>query len=212
MTSVLDNLLNNFNRKCDTCLNLFYDTLRLASRKDIEDFKIEMKDMIIGGLFLNATSYWEKLLEDSFIAYMMGERSDNGKSVETYVSPKDNNHAYSIIKNITTYPDWTDKNKIMINANNYFKDGGPYSVLETLDQLNAIKKIRNAIAHTSQKARQDFENIVRSRIGHLPTDITPSVFLAKQINEKRTAPTFFEYYINYLKDSARMIVEFNPDR
>ena len=32
--------------------------------------------------------------------------------------------------------------------------------------INAVKKIRNAIAHTSRKAREDFENLVRGKVGH----------------------------------------------
>ena len=128
--------------------------------------------MIIENIILTVYSSWEKFLEDTFISYMQGNISENGTAITVYVSPTSDDHAYNLIKNVTTYPDWTDVNKIMITAGNFFENGGPFQLLLTLKgDINAVKKIRNAIAHTSRKAREDFENLVRGKVGHLPNDM-----------------------------------------
>lgn len=83
-----------------------------------------MKYMIIENIILNVCSSWEKFLENIFIAYMQGKQSENGIAIRAYVSPTSDEHAYNLIKNVTTYPDWTDIAKIMINAENFLRMAG----------------------------------------------------------------------------------------
>lgn len=213
MSNILDNHLTNFRAMCDRALQLYFDTVSLFNENQINGFTADMKYMIIENIILNVCSSWEKFLEDIFIAYMQGNQSENGIAIRVYVSPTSDEHAYNLIKNVTTYPDWTDIAKIMVNAENFFENGGPFKLLHTLKgDLNAIKKIRNAIAHTSKKAREDFENLVRGNVGHLPNDITPAKFVSEyKKGSKRTDPTFFEHYINFLKDSASMLVEYQAN-
>lgn len=213
MPNILDDHLTNFKTKCDWALQVYFDAVSLFNENQVNGFTADMKYMIIENIILNVCSSWEKFLEDIFIAYMRGNQSDNGSGITVYVSPTSDEHAYNLIKNVTTYPDWTDVNKIMINAENFFENGGPFKLLHTLKgDINAVKKIRNAIAHTSKKAREDFENLVRGKVGHLPNDITPAKFVSEyKTGPRRTDPTFFEYYINFLKDSAAMLVEYQAD-
>lgn len=213
MPNILDDHLNDFRTKCDWALQVYFDAVSLFNENKVNGFTADMKYMIIENIILNICSSWEKFLEDVFIAYMQGNQSENGSSVTAYVAPVNDEHAYNLIKNVTTYPDWTDLNKIKINAENFFENGGPFKLLDTLrGDINAIKKIRNAIAHTSKRAREDFENLVRGKIGHLPMDITPAKFVSEyKTGNRRADPTYFEYYINFLKDSASMLVEFQID-
>lgn len=213
MSNILDNYLNDFISKCDWALEVYFDALSLYNENKAEGFTVDMKNMIIENLILNIYSSWEKFLENIFIAYMQGNISDKGVPITRYVSPINDEHAYNIIKNITLYPDWTDIDKILINAQNFFENGGSFKLLKTLKgELYSIKKIRNAIAHTSKKAKQDFENLVRGKVGHLPTDISPVKFVSEyKKGENKDSPTYFEYYINFLKDSATMLVEFQND-
>lgn len=196
MPNILDDHLTNFRSKCDWALQVYFDTVSLFNENQVNGFTADMKYMIIENIILTVYSSWEKFLEDTFI-----------------VSPTSDDHAYNLIKNVTTYPDWTDVNKIMINAGNFFENGGPFQLLLTLKgDINAVKKIRNAIAHTSRKAREDFENLVRGKVGHLPNDITPAKFVSEyKTGNRRADPTFFEYYVNFLKDSAAMLVEYQAD-
>ncbi|MBR3786604.1 MAG: hypothetical protein IKJ77_09375 [Firmicutes bacterium] len=213
MPNILDDHLINFKTKCDWALQVYFDSVSLFNENQVNGFTADMKYMIIENIILKVCSCWEKFLEDIFIAYMRGNQSDNGCSVTVYVFPTSDEHAYNLIKNVTTYPDWTDINKIMTNAENFFENGGPFKLLHTLrGDINAIKKIRNAIAHTSKKAREDFENLVRGKVGHLPNDITPAKFVCEYKAGTRGAdPTFFEYYVNFLKDSASMLVEYQVE-
>ena len=103
--------------------------------------------------------------------------------------------------------------KIIINANNFFENGGPFSVLNTMKtELNALKKIRNCIAHSSIKAFQDFKDLVRGNIGYLPIDIsTASYVLDYYPKNVKPKCTYYEYYINYLKDASILLIEYkNP--
>ena len=213
MPNILDDHLTNFRSKCDWALQVYFDTVSLFNENQVNGFTADMNYMIIENIILTVYSSWEKFLEDTFISYMQGNISENGTAITVYVSPTSDDHAYNLIKNVTTYPDWTDVNKIMINAGNFFENGGPFQLLLTLKgDINAVKKIRNAIAHTSRKAREDFENLVRGKVGHLPNDITPAKFVSEyKTGNRRADPTFFEYYVNFLKDSAAMLVEYQAD-
>ena len=65
------------------------------------------------------------------------------------------------------------------------------------------------IAHSSLKARKDFENLVRYEIGHLPIDISAAIFLVDYEKETQSQRiTYYEYYLEYLKDSATMLIEY----
>lgn len=213
MPNILDTHLANFKAKCDWALQVYFDSVALYNQNQVNGFTADMKYMIIENLILNVWCSWEKFLEDIFVAYMRGNQSDNGSAITVYASPINDEHAYNLIKNITTYPDWTDISKIMINADNFFENGGPFKLLHTLKgNINAVKKIRNAIAHTSKRAREDFENLVRGKVGHLPSNITPAKFVSDyKTGNRRVDPTFFEYYVNFLKDSASLLVEYQPN-
>lgn len=213
MPNILDTHLTSFTAKCDWASQVYFDAVSLYNENKLDGFSADMKNMIIENIIMTVSSAWERFLEDIFVAYMQGNKSDNGCAVVTYVTPNDDEHAYNLIKNVTVFPDWTDIRKILTNAENFFENGGPFSILRTLNaDLNAVKKIRNAIAHASKKARTDFENLVRTKVGHLPNDITPAKFLSEyKIGNRRTDPTYFEYYIDFLKNSATMLVEYHPD-
>ena len=213
MPNVLDNHLDEFKAKCDWALRVYFDAVSLYNENKVDGFSADMKEMIIENVILNVWSSWERFLEEIFIAYMQGSKSDNGDAVVTYATPVDDEHAYRLIKNLLNYPDWTEVDKILINAENFFEDGGSFKLLKTLKgDINAFKTIRNAIAHTSKKARKDFENLVRGKVGHLPENITPAIFVSEhRAGKRKTDPTYFQYYVEFLRDSAIMLVEYKTD-
>lgn len=210
MATQLDILLSDFETECNINLNAFYTSLRLYNEHP-DMFPENMRNMVVEYAILKLCGKWEKFLEDIFIEYMLGGRSRNGVVVNRYVSPIDANHAYRIIQNVNLYPDWSDVEKILINAENFFENGGAFEVLKTVkNEITSLKKVRNCIAHTSFRARKDFENLVQGRVGYLPDGITPAQFLIEfKISRQRNAPTYCEHYITYLKDTAKMLVEYN---
>jgi len=213
MSTILDDKLKDFKLTCNSILEQYFASLILYNENEVSGFSSDMKNQIVESLFLKASGYWEGFIEDIFISYMMNNKSEAGDSIVVYVHPRDRTHAYNMVKGVLNYPDWTDISKILIYAGIFFEKSGPFSLLNTLkSELNQIKTIRNAVAHSSKKAKQDFEKLVRGLIGHLPDDITPSIFLSEyKRGKKKTSPTYFEHYISFLMDSASMLVEFKAE-
>lgn len=209
--NVLDSSLTNFCRACDTGLNAISQAIQLTTSEP-EKFTEELRDMVVGYAILNIFSLWEKFIEDIFIAYMLGNSSSTGNPCERYVSPVDEEHAYRMVKGINQFPEWSNINSIQTCANNFFENGKPFSkLLQMQETLNALRRIRNALAHASKDAKLKFEKLVQGKIGRLPDGITPAEFLIEyKLERTRNSPYYYEYYINFLKETARYLVE-NPN-
>lgn len=209
--NVLDSYLIAFCRSCDVSLNAINKSIQLTASEP-EKFTDELRDMVVSYAILNIFSLWEKFIEDIFIAYMLGKSSSTGNPCERYVSPIDEAHAYQMIKGVNQYPEWSNIDTIRIYANNFFKDGKPFARLSEMQEaLKGLKKIRNALAHSSKDAKRKFEDLVQGKIGCLPDDITPVKFLIEHKNGRnRNSPYYYEYYIDFLKETARYLVE-NPN-
>ena len=208
----LDELLQEFEVECDKNLNVYFSTLQLYNEHS-DIFSETMRDMMVEYVVLKMFSKWEKFLEDIFIEYMLGGCSQFGNSVNRYVNPINKEHAYRIIQNVNLYPDWSDTEKILINARNFFENGGPFEILNTMkSEITSLKKIRNAIAHTSVRSKKDFEKLVQGKIGYLPEGISPAKLLIEfRIGKQKNAPTYCEHYVLYLKDTAKVLVEYQCD-
>ncbi|MBC8535829.1 hypothetical protein [Feifania hominis] len=183
----LDTLLEEFQGMCDVCLKCFYSAVDLhENHPEIRPlFDDAMRDMVVEQAFARVLNEWQNFLEQSFLLLMLGVPLRGGTPVKTYVSPLDIEHAQRLVRNTNPYPDWGDLDKVLTCAENFFESGGPFAVLKTMrSQLNAVKKVRNRVAHNSAKARKDFENLVRG---------------------VKPRQTFFEYYTVYLKDVAELL-------
>lgn len=208
----LDVFLEEFQEECDNALNLYHTALALYNTQP-EVFSEGMKNMLTESVILQLFGRWERFLESIFIEYMCGAKSVNGSAAVRYVFPISPEHAYQLVQNVNAYPDWADLEKVLKNANNFFENGGPFGVLNTMKaEINAIRKVRNAIAHTSKSATEKFEDHVRGKVGYLPEGITPAKFLSEHKTGKRKKdPTFCEHYIEYLKNTAEILVEYNNE-
>ena len=206
----LDALLLQFETECDNNLNVYFLSLQLYNEHS-EIFSETMRNMMVEYVVLKLFGKWEKFLEVIFIEYMLGGYSQCGDLVNRYVNPLDRDHAYRIIQNVNLYPDWSDVEKILTNARNFFENGGPSEILKTIkSEITSLKKIRNAIAHTSTRAQKDFENLVRGKIGYLPEGISPAKFLIEfKTGRQRNDPTYCEFYISYLKNTAKLLVQYH---
>ena len=206
----LDKILVEFDKECDKALDVVYSSLQLYNEQP-DKFSEGMRNMLVEYTVLMIFGKWENFLEDTFIEYMIGGRSCNGQIISRYVMPIDKEHAYKMIKNVNSYPNWSDIENVLTHAQNFFEDGGAYEFLRTAKaELTSLKKVRNAIAHTSIRAKKDFDNLIQGKIGYLPDDISPAIFLIEhKVNSRRGSPTYCEHYITYLKNSAKMVVEYN---
>ena len=133
----LDTLLEEFEIECDSNLNLYATSLQLyIEHSDL--FSEIMRNMIVEYAILKLFGKWEKFLEDIFIEYMLGGCRE---------------HAYKMIRNVNLYPDWSDVEKVLTNARNFFENGGSFEILKTVKaELTSFKKVRNSIAHIDRKS------------------------------------------------------------
>ena len=210
--SYLDELLVEFHNECDESIKLYVSSVKL--HYDVEDFDDRMFEMLIEHSVLKLFAKWEYFLEKVFIAYMLGEKSAQGDAVGRFVFPNDENHAYRIVKSVNRYPEWSNVDDVLTNAENFFENSGAFAILRTMkSSLTELKKVRNGIAHISKSAKKDFDNLVLGKLGKVPTGITPAKFLVNyKIGKKRNDPTFFEFYVEYLKNVASLLIEFNAEQ
>jgi hypothetical protein len=76
--------------------------------------------------FLKFFLAWEWFIENTFILYILGHRTDIRYMPKAYVRPKDQYHAYQFIKEGREYADWTSPDIVIRKANLFFEDGEPY--------------------------------------------------------------------------------------
>lgn len=105
--TILDDLLIGFQGKCDEDLEVYFSTLRLYNTDPVA-FSKQMRDMLIEQIILKLFSEWERFLENTFIYYMLGEKSSKGVAPVRYAMPLGFDHAYRLIQNVNQYPDWSD--------------------------------------------------------------------------------------------------------
>jgi len=72
--------------------------------------------------------------------------------------------------------------------------------------LDEARKIRNAIAHTSVNARQQFEILVRQKLGTLSPNLSVGGFLATSVSGITPPMTFLEFYTGKIEAAAHQIV------
>jgi len=134
--------------------------------------------------FLKLFISWEHFLEQSFIRFMCKAKNSAGFPVETYVNPRDLEHALNMLKQKQRYVDWTVVNDVIKRAKLYFKDGEPFSTAlgQVSAHLTEMKIIRNRIVHESKKANEDFRNLVRQKFGHFPRGMMPGKLLMSRFS------------------------------
>jgi hypothetical protein len=157
-------------------------------------FSIQMHECSINGAFVRVFETLELFVEKSFIYFLCGGTGINGTAVTRYATPINEEHAYNLLKGTTRFPDFTTRDTIVLLAKNFFDNGGSFICLNAVSQdFEDMKKIRNAISHMSQESQNKFENLVRQKLGHLPSGMTTARFLNLNI-PGGNGGTYFSYY------------------
>ncbi|MEO0131422.1 MAG: hypothetical protein ABIK73_00555 [candidate division WOR-3 bacterium] len=160
--------------------------------------------------FLKMYLTWEWFLERTFIFYLMGEKTDRGYCPRSYFNPRDEHHAYAIIKGNARYPNWLDLDFIRDKAELFFENGSPFK--ESLCDkdniriaLSQMRKIRNNIVHISPRAKEEYESLIRNEFGILQ-NLSPGEFLGK-IKDEENKVSYITYYKNILETASDEIVK-----
>lgn len=162
--------------------------------------------LIVELSFLQVYLAWEDFLEQTFLRYMCGGRTSSGKSPRLYVKPKNLDHAYNIIKGKQPFIKWEIAKDVIERAELFFHNGEPFknAIGSISVELEDMRKIRNRVAHRSQSARIQFEDLVRERLGRKPRNITPGSFLFTM--ETNSNQLFIDKYCESIKVAASLIV------
>lgn len=116
--------------------------------------------------FMDICAQWEDFLEGSVVRYLAGSTTKTGYSPTLRLAKCSNlNHAYQVLTGkphfnpTSEFLSWTNPNVVVDRAKVYFTNGKPYatSVTKCKDELERAFKLRNRIAHSSQKCIKEFK-------------------------------------------------------
>ncbi len=193
---VLHDVYNAAMQECTKASTLVADTNEFYNNhvaSNCTTYSSDLHACTLDGAFLTLFMALENFLESSFICYMMGQSGLNGNSFAKYVSPTSEDNARNILKGISKFTDFTNRDTIVKLANNFFDGGGTYIYLNSIStDFEEMKKIRNAISHISVESDRAFKGLVRVKLGSLPPNISTSIFLNTVI--PGTTTTFFVHY------------------
>jgi hypothetical protein len=155
---------------------------------------------------------WENFLERVFVRYMCGAQSNTGYSPGLALTLEPNISAalYKLLNPLPNktynYLNW-NISSIVNRANYHFVRGEPFSIaINAYSQpLQDIEVIRNAFAHRSNFAIQQFRNVVRRELGYVPRGSWPGSFLLKT-HPVHAPVTYLDYYADVLINMGGMIV------
>lgn len=172
-----------------------------------DEIKKSIRDLVVKQAFISVVTQWEHFLEDTAIAYSLGETSLQGWALEKYISPIDGDHANRLIKGAAIYPDWSDLKKVKDTVKALFKNGEPYlsAINGFSSKYTEIKKVRNIIVHNSIKSQDEFDTLIRNVLATSEVGISPVEFL---LSQKGKAPPFYKIYITHIENAAYQIANY----
>lgn len=119
------------------------------------------------GLFISALTYWEALCKDLITTDLATRSAGVLRSEVTKFRTK--NAPYRLADRMLNHPDhpskfveWSSFEGLVLRANQFLGPGHRFVLPQaTVLDLNRLKKIRNAVAHKSDKAWADFSKMIR---------------------------------------------------
>ncbi len=123
--------------------------------------------------FLKMFIGWETLLEESFIKYMTGFPTINGRNITCYVSPIDETHAHKILIGTQKYVDWANHEIVKRLSQLYFENGDPfYAHISAINmELSDLRTIRNSTAHLSSTTQRSLDGLASRKLGRTISNI-----------------------------------------
>ena len=117
---------------------------------------------VYGGLYLEAITSFERLIEDLFVGLLSGSLVSVSAQVSPLVSFKNQQALRPIVYAGRQFGDWLPYDRTEQIAKRFFRRGTPFTTLDDTDkrQISTFMYIRNAIAHKSDYSRHVFENRV----------------------------------------------------
>jgi hypothetical protein len=152
---------------------------------------------------------WETFLEESFLLYMVGERSSGGRAPRRMAFPDNYKMAAEwVIPEGSRYASWTEAKRVRGKAERFFAGGRPFApvLVANISMLDEVRVLRNAIAHASVSTNQKFEALARVKLGNIPPGLTVGKFLGMTVLGSSPPVSYFESYMARIEFAARRIV------
>lgn len=165
------------------------------------------------GLFLSALTYWEALCRDLVVTDLAALSAGVLRSEVRQFRTK--NAPFRLAERMLNHPDhpgkfveWSSFESVVSRANEFLGSGHRYVLTQVEKQdLAKIKKIRNAIAHKSDKAWEDFSALIRGAPFNLTgvqcRGVTPGRFIYAH---QWGGVTVMEKSLTALENAARTLV------
>jgi|ERR1700722_2800366 len=190
----------------------FQQTLRTLdyTRARMEDLYLGKRivrrdlDSVYESLFLRAVTSFEGFVEDLFLSIL--ERRTYYKparNVSLRMKAISHEALMEIVLQGDQYLKWLPFKETEKRARLYLIDGKPFTEIDNGDrtQVQTITTIRNAIAHRSRYAMNEFQVKVIGSRSLLPREKKPAGYLQSRIGSGGS-PTRFEVYVQVLNKVA----------
>jgi hypothetical protein len=164
------------------------------------------------GLFLSAWTYWEGLCRDLLVTDLA---NDAGGKLRSEVKKfRTKNAPFRLAERMLNHPDhpekfvdWADYKTVRDRADEFLAPGHRFVALPRNDDVTKLKRIRNAVAHRSDKAWASFRSLVTAApfnlAGNQLKGITPGRFLS---SHQWNGVWVIEEAVNVLEASALVLV------
>lgn len=138
------------------------------------------------GLFLSSWTYWEAFLRDVLVRDLASD--PNGAVLREIRHPRTRNAPFRLAEKVLNHPDHPNKfvdwdyAQVVSRADAYLAAGHRFAApLPQRADIDRLKRIRNAIAHRSDRAWESFINLVSGPPFNLTANqrrgLTPGRFL-----------------------------------
>lgn len=152
---------------------------------------------------------FENFIEEIFLLYCMGKRSQSGTHGIPYLAPTTYAHAADMIKSSQQFLDWSSPDIIIERSELYLKDGEPFKLVisSNINKLRSYKHLRNHIAHNSNQSRINYLKVLNNFLRTVPTTIpTPGEFLSMN-DPRHVGNTFLDSFIDDFERIAITLAE-----
>lgn len=119
------------------------------------------REFIVDSAYMKIFISWQLFLENSFIQYMLGERSILGNKITCYVHPLDEKHANELLRGNQKYFDWSNTLYIKRLYKLYFGPNNPFEIfISSMESdLKDLNTIRNAAAHLPSTTQTQLDSL-----------------------------------------------------
>lgn len=151
------------------------NALRLHALSGVMD--AASRSLVYESILMRAFRCHENFLENVFLSYLLGESTESGDAVQTFVSPRDAVHARRMLSTSANarFLDWSEADTVRDRCSVFFESDSPIYVasIGLAAELSWLKKVRNHAAHNSIESGVQYSNVLRHVLLTAPTPTPP---------------------------------------